>query len=135
MQTRRALRNGVIVATDNILTAVERLEKATATLERILYGDPPARPHGLLVEFDKMNQRLGRIEQQVKNRRPHVLIWLAGYVSFLIGNIFFMLMLHSQVSIYDEWRISAELSFWLAVMFLVGALVMFLVGFGWFTRE
>lgn len=122
------------MATENILEAFERLEDTLSRVERILCGDPRERTHGLLTEFEGLRrdvQGLRQDVQQLQLRRPNFLLWVSGYLSFLISGAFAM------VGFYDHDHMRAVLSMpphialSLALFFVLVALVLFAAGFGW----
>lgn len=122
------------MATENVLDAVDRIEAAVSKFERILYGDPPARPNGLLVEFEGLRcdvQGLREDVHRLQNRRPNVLLWVAGFVSFVVSVAFGMVGFMNVAGAHDVWNIPGPVSLWLALMFALVALLLFMGGFGW----
>ncbi len=122
------------MATENILEAVDRIEAAEGKFERILYGDPPARPNGLLVEFEGLRRDVQAVREDVhrlQNRRPNVLLWVAGFVSFVAAMVFGMVGFMNVAAGHDVWNLPGSVGLWLAGMFAVVALLLFMGGFGW----
>lgn len=122
------------MASDNILEAVDRIEQAIGKFERILYGDSQARQNGLLVEFEGLRKDVRDLRedvQRLQNRRPNVLMWITGYVLFLIAGAMATVSFINQVSDLLVWDLAPEIAGGLAVIFAGIALFMFIGGFGW----
>lgn len=122
------------MATENILEAVDRIEAAVSKFERILYGDPPARPNGLLVEFESLRrdvQGLREDVQRIKGRRPNVLMWAVGYLSFLTSMALGVVGFMNLIGAHDAWGLPGPAGLWLALTFAVIAAFLFVGGYGW----
>ena len=122
------------MATENILEAVDRIEAAVSKFERILYGDPPARPNGLLVEFEGLRRDVQSLHEDVhrlQNRRPNVLLWVAGFAAFMAAMIFGMVGFMNLTAGHDVWNLPGGVGLWLAGMFALVSLLLFMGGFGW----
>jgi hypothetical protein len=122
------------MASDNILEAVDRIEQAIGKFERILYGDPQARQNGLLLEFEGLRKDVQQLSENVyrlQNRRPNVLMWVTGYVLFLVAGALATVCFINQVSDMLVWDLSPGIAGALAVIFAGIALFMFVGGFGW----
>lgn len=122
------------MSSDNILDAVDRIEQAIGKFERILYGDTQARQNGLLVEFEGLRKDVRDLRedvQRLQNRRPNVLMWITGYVLFLIAGAMATVSFINQVSDLLVWDLDPAIAGGLAVIFAGIALFMFIGGFGW----
>lgn len=123
------------MATENILQAVDRIEDAVCRFERILYGDPPARPNGLLVEFEGLRrdvQRLHEDVQQLKGRRPNVLLWSVGYLSFIASGAMGTTGLMNTFGNHDLFGVPGSVALMLALIFAIIAAFLLVGGYGWF---
>jgi hypothetical protein len=122
------------MATENILEAVDRIEIAVNRFERILYGDPPARPNGLIVEFEGLRKDVQGLRDDVhrlQNKRPNVLLWVAGFAAFVVSMSFGMVGFVNLAGNHEVWNLPGPVALWLAATFAVVALLLFLGGFGW----
>lgn len=126
------------MADDNLFDVVEELRTIVADFKRALYGDPATRSQGLLSQLDSHADRLQRIEQKLEklegSRRANPVAWTAGYVSFCVAVIFAIAALLNQLQGHRLLGVPPEVATWLAVLFAASALVLFIVGFGWFER-
>ncbi len=126
------------MADDNLFDVVEDLRTIVADFKRALYGDPATRSQGLLSQLDSHAERLQRIEHKVeeieRSRRANPGAWTAGYVSFCVAVVFAIAALLNQLQGHHLLGIPAEVATWLAVLFAGSALILFIVGFGWFER-
>lgn len=123
------------VASDNILDVVDELRQITGDLKLIVYGDEKARINGLLVDFGDLRRDVALIKEDVsrlKARRPSIWLWVMGYVSFLAGTGFGVVAILNQIDGHNVFDMPAPVAAFLSSMFLVVALFMFMVGFGWF---
>jgi hypothetical protein len=122
------------MASDNILDAVDRIEAAVSRFERILYGDPPARPTGLLQEFEALRhdvQGLRSDVQRLQNRQPNKLLWLMGFLSFLAATVFLVVGILNAIDSHNIWDIPSPMALWLSAAFDLVALFLLFAGFGW----
>lgn len=120
--------------TENILEAVGRIETAVCRFERILYGDPPARPNGLLVEFEGLRrdvQKLHEDVQQIQARRPNVLMWSIGYLSFMLSGVLGTVGLMNLFGSHMIFDLPGLLVLTLAIVFAVLAAFLLIGGYGW----
>lgn len=120
--------------TENILEAVDRIETAVGRFERILYGDPPAHPHGLLVQVEGMRNDVHATQERVlklERKRPNLWLWLLGYGLFLASGSFVIVGFINMATLIAIWDLSPWAAFALAVLFAALACVLFIVGFGW----
>ena len=120
--------------TENILEAVDRIETAVCRFERILYGDPPARPNGLLVEFEGLRrdvQKLHEDVQQIQARRPNVLMWSIGYLSFMLSGVLGTVGLMNLFGSHMIFDLPGLLVLTLAIVFAVLAAFLLIGGYGW----
>lgn len=120
--------------TENILETVDRIETAISRIERILYGEPPVRPNGLLVEFEGLRcdvQGLRADVRTVQSRRPNVLLWVAGFVSFFGATIFLVIGLMNTAGGHRAWDLPGGVALWLAAILAAVSLFLLLGGFGW----
>ena len=125
------------MAGDNLFEAFEKQEAITARLERIVFGDPPAHPVGLLQQMEQLSSQLEAVRsdlQAVKRRRPNVLLWTVGYVLFLISGMFAMTAFMSLPEVHTALDMPAPVAVGLALVFAAGALLLFMGGFGWLDR-
>lgn len=119
---------------ENLIEAVERLEAVTARFERLMYGDPPGRPGGLLAEFESLRrdvQGLHEDVQRLKAKRPNVWLWVFGYVCFAGSVTFGVVGILNQIDGHNVFGLPAAVGLWLAAMLAAGALLLFMAGFGW----
>ena len=122
------------MATENILEAVDRIESAVCRFERILYGDPPARPNGLLVEFERLRrdvQGLREDVQRLKARRPNMVMWSVGYLSYLAAGTLGIAGLMNQFGEHDVFGLPGSVALGLAVLFAILAAFLLIGGHGW----
>jgi hypothetical protein len=122
------------MASDNILDAVERIETAVFRFERILYGDPPAHPHGLLVQVEGMRNDMNATQERVlrlERKRPNLWLWLLGFLTFLVSGCFAIVGFVNLALSSAIWDLSPWTAFALAVLFAVISCVLFMAGFGW----
>ncbi len=126
------------MADDNLFDVVEELRSIVADFKRALYGDPATRSQGLLSQLDSHAERLQRIEQKIErmegSRRENPVAWTAGYISFCVAVVFAIAALLNQLQGHHLLGIPPEVATWLAILFSASALVLFIVGFGWFER-
>lgn len=126
------------MADDNLFDVVEELRTIVADFKRALYGDPATRSAGLLSQLDSHAERLQRIEQKIERiegrRRANPVAWTAGYISFCVAVVFAIAALLNQLQGHHLLGIPAEVATWLAVLFSASALILFIVGFGWFEK-
>ncbi len=123
------------MASDNILDAVDRIEQAIAKFERILYGDTQARQNGLLIEFEGLRKDVQELREDVhmmKTRRPNIVMWVTGYVLFLVSGALAIISFINQVANAQVLDLSPAIALGLAVLFSAIALFFFVGGFGWF---
>lgn len=123
------------MASDNILDAVDRIEQAIAKFERILYGDTQARQNGLLIEFEGLRNDVQELREDVhmmKTRRPNIVMWVTGYVLFLVSGALAIISFINQVANAQVLDLSPAIALGLAVLFSAIALFFFVGGFGWF---
>jgi hypothetical protein len=122
---------------ENLIEAVERLELVIGRIERLMYGEPPGRPGGLLAEVEGLRRDVQGLREDVhrlKSRRPNIWVWAGGYLVFLVSGAFALVGAVNQVLASRLWDIPPVVAMWLAVMLAGGALIMFLGGFGWLDR-
>jgi hypothetical protein len=125
------------MATENILEAFERVEDTLSRVERILCGDPRERLPGLMTEFEGLRgdvQGLRRDVQQLQAQRPQVLLWIAGYVCFLLSGLFAAIAVYqvsASLELYGLLDIPLWLASGLALLFAAIAAGLFVGGFGW----
>ena len=123
---------------DNLFDVVEELRTIVADFKRALYGDPATRSQGLLSQLDSHAERLQRIElklsQMERSRRANPVAWTVGYVSFCVAVVFAIAALLNQLQGHRLLGIPSDVATWLSVLFAGSALVLFIVGFGWFER-
>lgn len=123
------------MATENLVDVVEQLQQIVNDFKRILYGDQAARTDGLLVEFNLLRKEvheLGMRVDQLQARRPHVWAWICGYVAFMAATVFGVVAIINRVEGHDVWHLAPELATWVALGCAGFALLLFLIGFGWF---
>lgn len=123
---------------DNLFDVVEQLRVIVADFKRALYGDQATRSPGLLSQLESHEGRLQRLEQRAdkleQRRRDNPIAWTAGYVSFCVAGVFAITALLNQLQGHHVLGMPFEVATWLAVVFAALALVLFIVGFGWFDR-
>lgn len=122
------------MATENILEAVDRVEETIARFERILYGDSRERTSGLLTEFEGLRRDVQELRQDMHRlqlQRPNFLLWVSGYVSFLLSGAFAMITFYDFPYVRDLLAIPPQVAFFMATLFVLIALVLFSAGFGW----
>lgn len=126
------------MADDNLFDVVEELRTIVADFKRALYGDTATRSPGLLSQLEGHEQRLQSMEQKLdrieQRRRANPVAWTAGYVSFCVAVVFSIAALLNQLQGHHLLGIPPEVATWLAVLFATSALILFIVGFGWFER-
>lgn len=125
------------MATDNLIDVVDQLREIVQDLKRTLYGDHATRSTGLLVEFDSLRNDVKRLESdlsKVKNRRPNITAWATGYVAFCTAVVFAIISVMNQIDNHNILGLAPVVAMWLALLFGGAALVLFLVGFGWFEH-
>lgn len=126
------------MATENVLDSVDRIEAAVSKFERILYGDPPARPNGLLVEFEGLRRDVQGLRDDVhrlQNKRPNVLLWLAGYLLFLSSGAFAIIGFVNQVAHSRLWELPPAIAFVLAIVLAIFAAFLLAGGYGWLSGQ
>lgn len=124
-----------MASSDNILDVVEELRQIVADLKRTLYGDQATHSAGILTEFDSLRKDVLTLQQDVqalKTRRPNVGAWVLGYFSFCAGVALGVIAFLNSVDSHNVFGMPAGIALWLAALFAVGALFMFMWGFGWF---
>jgi hypothetical protein len=122
---------------DNLIATVERLEVVTAKFERMLYGEPPERPGGLIAEFQALRDDVRKLDadmQRLKSRRTNVWLWIMGYLTFAAGVTFGVVGLLNLIDGHNVLDIPSPVGLWLAAILTMGSLIMFLGGFGWLDR-
>lgn len=125
------------MANENLLDIVERLDRIVTDLKLALYGSPEARSTGLFAEFDMLRTRVSQLERDVeaqKARRPNIWLWVVGYWSFIAAAAFGAVAMLNTATDLNLWDAPTPLAATLAIFFAVGALVLFLLGFGWLER-
>lgn len=123
------------MASDNILDAVDRIEQAIGKFERILYGDPQARQNGLLLEFEGLRKDVQELRQDVymiKTRRPNIVMWVTGYMLYLVSGALAIIYFINQATALQIWDLSPGIALGGAVLLAAIALFFFVGGFGWF---
>lgn len=95
-----------------------------------MFGDPPAHPTGLLAEIEGLRKDI----QAVKNKRPSLLLWGAGYVVFLVSGAFAMTAFYNHPVMRTLREMPADLALAGAILFAALAAVLFVVGYGWLNR-
>jgi hypothetical protein len=124
------------MASENILEVMDTLVQVVSDLKLIVYGDEKARINGLLVDFGELRRDVAIVKEEVhklKNRRPQVWLWILGYFSFLAGTMFGVVAILNQIDNHNVFDLPAPVAVFLASMFVVAALFLFLGGFGWFN--
>lgn len=122
------------MAGDNLFEAFEKQEAITARLERIVFGDPPAQPVGLLVRMEQLSSQLDAVSNDlhaVKSRRPNRLLWTAGYVAFLVSGLFAMMAFDDTPVVKAALEMPPQVAAGLAFFFAALALLLLMGGFGW----
>lgn len=123
------------MGSDNILDAVDELRQVVSDLKLIVYGDEKSRINGLLIDFGELRRDVAMIKGDVsrlKARRPSVWLWVMGYCSFLVGTGFGVVAILNQIDNHNVFDMPAPAAAFLAGMFVVVALFLFMAGFGWF---
>lgn len=123
---------------DSLLDVVDRIEEAIGKFERILYGDPQARQNGLLIEFEGLRKDVQILSVEVhslKNRRPNVPMWIAGYAMSMIAGTFAIVAIVNQVAAQKLWDLSSPVAIGLSAIFAAVALFLFIGGFGWLDER
>lgn len=126
------------MADDNLFDVVEDLRTIVADFKRALYGDTATRAPGLLSQLESHEGRLRQLEQRMdrleEKRKANPVAWTAGYVSFCVAVVLSIASLLNQLEGHHLLGIAPEVAAWMAVLFAVSALILFVVGFGWFER-
>lgn len=124
------------MATENILEAVDRVEDTVARFERIFYGDPRERTSGLLAEFEGLRRDVQGLRQdmyRLQLQRPNFLLWVSGYVAFLISGVFVMIAFYDYPHMRELLTMPPQVALFMAMLFVLIALVLFSAGFGWIS--
>ena len=122
------------MATENVLETLERIEAGINRVERTLYGDPPARPNGLMVEFEGLRCDVQGLRDDVRRlqfRRPNIAMWIMGYVLFLASGWFAIDAFVNMPIDGGLWDLSPTIGLVLAALLAAVALALLLIGFGW----
>jgi hypothetical protein len=125
------------MANDNLFEVVEDLRSIVADLKRTLYGDHATRSTGLLVEFDALRREVQSLQQEIqriKNKRPSIPTWMAGFLVFCVGGVAAMVALINLLPGFNIFGVSSTAAMWLAIVFGASALALFIAGFGWLDR-
>ena len=126
------------MADDNLFDVVEELRTLVADFKRALYGDTATRSPGLLSQLESHEVRLRQLEQRMdrleEKRKANPIAWTAGYISFCVAGVFGIAALLNQLQEHHLLGIPADVASWLSVLFAGLALVLFIVGFGWFEK-
>lgn len=120
---------------DNILDVVDELRQVINDLKLIVYGDEKARINGMLADFSDLRRDVASVKDEmgrIKARRPSIWAWVMGYGSFLAGTGFGVVAILNQIDNHNVFDMPAPVAAFLAGMFLVVALFLFMAGFGWF---
>lgn len=123
------------MASDNILDVVDELRQIVADLKRTLYGDQATRSPGVLSEFDGLRKDVRTLQddvKQIKSKRPNVGAWILGYFSFCAGIALCVIAFLNSVDSHNVFGMPAGIALWMGALFAVGALFLFMWGFGWF---
>lgn len=127
----------VVERVELVVKSLDRVELAIKSFDRILYGDQRERVSGLITEFEGLRgdiQGLRQDVQKLQAQRPQVLLWIAGYVCFLLSGLFAAIAVY-QVSASLELYGLLDMPLWLAaglaLLFAAIALALFVGGFGW----
>jgi hypothetical protein len=125
------------MASDNLFDVVQELRDIVADLKRTLYGDHATRSTGLLSEFDGLRRDVESLKQdvqKVKSKKPSIPTWVAGFLVFWAGMLSAIVALINLVPGFDIFGISSTAAMWLAIVFGLSALLLFVTGFGWLDR-
>lgn len=126
------------MADDNLFDVVEQLRVIVSDFKRALYGDSATRSPGLLSQLESQEVRLRLIEQRIEKiearRQANPVAWTAGYILFCMAGVFGIAALLNQIEGHRLLGIAPDVAGWLAAMFGGLALVLFIVGFGWFEH-
>lgn len=125
------------MAQENLIDVVDRLDRIVVDLKRVVYGDADTRQPGILTQFESMTHRVDAIDRRVtklEDRRPNIWLWILGYFGFVAAMICAMVGILNASTPANLWDMPSGLAAALALLFAVGACVMFLAGFGWFDR-
>ena len=126
------------MASDNLFDAFEEQRELSAQLRRIVFGDPPAHPVGLLERMEQLDKRLediGHKLQRVEQQRPNIWLWVGGYCAFILSGWFAMAAFWSLDALRAALALPASVAVGMALLFAVAALLMFVAGFGWLDRR
>lgn len=105
---------------ENLVDVVERLERATLRLERILDGDSELASPGMLAQHRKMMVEVETLKDRTADGRT----WTMGY------GIFFLAMLLTIKEVRDYLEIPPQLAVILMGALAAAALVFFANGLG-----
>ena len=122
------------MASENILEAMDREEEMIARFERILYGDSRERTTGLLAEFEGLRRDVQGLRQDMHRlqlQRPNFLLWVSGYVSFLISGAFAMIAFCDLPHVRAMLAMPPHVALLMAALFVLIALALFAAGFRW----
>ena len=118
---------------NNPYDVLEELRWIVNDLKRALYGDTTLRTPGLFNELDSLRKDVHSMKidvESIKNRRPRLYQWLAGYAAFCVGLILAVIALLDQGQVIHT-RVPAELAGLLAVVLITVAAVLLMSGHGW----
>ncbi len=123
---------------DNLLDVLRDLRAVTADLKRVVYGDTGARTPGLLDLFDEQQRRIERLESDVrilKQRRPIVWLWVAGYACFVVAWVLAAVGMTNSWTSLNVLDLPGPFTSVMAFTLAIVALVLFVAGFGWLRPE
>lgn len=107
------------------LETIDRLDRAVARLEQVVYGAEDVGLPGIKTEQYLLRADVDRLLA----RKPKPGLWAGGYFAFMLA---FLLTIKEVRGYFD---ISPQLALLLIAVFTGLAFVMFYGGFGWFERE
>lgn len=109
---------------ETLVELVERMERATNRLERIVYGDADIGAIGL----NERVSRLERILDEIMQTRTSPLLWAIGFGLFVAG---FALLLDQVQQVLSIQHPAAA---WVSALLLALSFIFFWAGFGWLRR-
>jgi hypothetical protein len=125
------------MATDNLFDAFEEQRRLSDQLQRIVFGDPPAHPVGLLERMERLDKRLDEVARalgRVEARRPNLWLWGTGYLVFLVSGAFAMVAFSGYPQVQALLDMPSSVAFGLAAVFALAAALLFVGGYGWLDR-
>lgn len=122
-----------VMAPENLVDAVQRLDQLVTDLRNMLFGNQETRTAGLLNEVDAIKARLDSLTVDVaelKARRGSRGMWTVGYLSLGLA-VMFALFGMSGLGGHTIMDVPAPFALFLSALFVVAAVPAFWEAYGW----